>query len=837
MNELTSIMNALSLSTYAPLLMALLAIVLLLYKLSRQEKAALDLAAANRALIRERADLELQLAEQAARLQQSSLFTESLTQSLPGLFYLFDAEGRLVAWNRNFERLSGYPPGKLKGMPILNFITPEDRPRVAERIREVFTRGQSTVEAHFLSSTGDEMLFYFTGSRLEVDGKPHLVGAGLDITDRKRAEIEREQYFKLFQTASDLMCIADPLGCFKKVNPAMTEVLGYTASELIARPFVDFIHPEDQQRTRDEMNRQLQVGYSLNFENRYVCKDGSHRWLSWKAVFVKEEGITYATARDITERKRAEDAMRFAKEQAEAANRAKSEFLSNMSHEIRTPMNAILGMADMLWESSLDGEQRKFVQVFRSAGENLLGVINDVLDISKIESGQLDLEETTFNLQEEMDVVCEIMALRVHAKGLELVRHLKPEVPENLRGDPIRLRQIFLNLMSNAVKFTEQGLIHFEAERVEEPAGDSRRVWIRFSVADSGIGIEADRLHTIFESFVQADSSITRRFGGTGLGLAIVRKLVDKMGGRIEVESQPKRGSTFRFTLPFTRATATPVATLPDLRGVRALAVDDTAANLQVLREYLQGTGVELDEAPDGYSGLIRMEQAVASGRPYQLLLLDVRMPGMDGFRLVECWRAASHPGIPILMLTSENHESHQQRCQVLGVEHYLTKPVRRLEIFRLIDQALNHGLTPSKTIAPQSHPAFEGPLRQILLVDDSDDNRLLIQTYLKDYPCRLEVAENGAVAVEKMGEAPFDLVLMDVQMPVMDGYCATRARRRVEAEQGLPRLPILALSAYALAEDIAHSLEAGCDAHLAKPIKKKTLLEAIERYALPGRC
>ncbi|MEO5345351.1 MAG: response regulator [Magnetococcus sp. YQC-9] len=524
-------------------------------------------------------------------------------------------------------------------------------------------------------------------------------------------------------------------------------------------------------------------------------------------------------------------------ERASEASKSKSIFLANMSHEIRTPMNAILGMAELLEESELNADQRKFVNVFRSAGENLLGVINDVLDISKIESGQMTLESTGFDLAEEMDITCEIMALRAHSKGLELVRHLHANTPERLQGDPVRLRQIFLNLLSNAIKFTESGVIRFEARQVTPPveAEETDRVWVTFTVADSGIGIAPDRIDTIFESFVQADSSITRRFGGTGLGLAIVKKLVDQMGGTIQVESQPDAGTSFRFTLSFAPGVDVTTPVLPDLRNVRILAVDDTPINLMVLREFLRPTGADLEEAMDGATALVMMERSVAQGRPYQLLLLDLRMPGMDGLSLLECWRAAHHSGLPILMLTSDHRESYLQRCQELDVSYHLTKPVRRMELMQLIEQALQLQTgDASSNGARDSSKAFQLSPWRILLVDDSSENRILVEMYFKETPCELQTANHGAIALEMLEKDSFDLVLMDVQMPVMDGYSATRAWRRREQERGTTRLPILALSANALTHDLTRSLEAGCDDHLSKPIKKRTLFEAIRRHARP---
>jgi PAS domain S-box-containing protein len=665
-----------------------------------------------------------------------------------------------------------------------------------------------------------------------------------EIRDRARAqEALREsekRYRELFESASDLIQCVDTKGGILYVNRAWHETLGYSEEDIKALSLFDVIHPENKEQCFNAFKGAMLGEKVDRIEVVFRTKSGEKVILEGTASYgfeSKEKPVSRGIFHDITKRKRAEEEMQLAMEAAQAASRAKSEFLANMSHEIRTPLNGVIGMTELVLDTELTPEQREDLRMAKASADALLTIINDILDFSKIEAGKLEIDLIDFNLHESLEQTMKMFAGRADQKGLELACDLRPGLPEFLIGDPTRIRQVITNLAGNAIKFTEKGevIVRAECEALEE---DWARV--HFSVTDTGIGIPAEKQQQIFESFTQADGSTARRYGGTGLGLSISSRLVEIMGGRLWVESEVGKGSTFHFTVNFhipAKATVRPEpANLSILEGLRVLIVDDNPTNRRLLQEVVSRLGAT-PTATDGAAAALReLKRAAVANQPFGLILLDAQMPDVTGFDLaLQIKRDFRFADTSMIMLTSAGQRGDAARCRELDIAAYLTKPVGQRELLEAIRNVLGSKGKNSEVFPPATnHSPRQGtpsPSRRILLAEDNPINQKLATRMLEKRGHRVVVVADGQQALMILEKEPFDLVFMDVQMPGMDGFEVTTALREREKTTG-NHLRIVAMTAHAMKGDRERCLEAGMDGYIAKPIHAEELIQAVEGVA-----
>ena len=788
-------------------------------------------------------ELQDEIAERSraeAALREQTDYLHTLVEGCPIGFVAEDNNGKIQLSNQAFRELFGYSREEMTGKSIDELIAPiELRSEAGEMSRHVLNG--SLVHRRVQRRHKSGVLI-----DVEAYGVPFVVDGVLrgqfalyqDVSEQMKAQralSESEERFRTLCAAAPVgIALLDENGKFSYVNEHYVAMTGLTEKEALNDGWKLVLHPEDLERIQETRSRAIQLGedYAMNY--RYLTRDKRVVWVDTVArAFVHKGGSRkgyVVVVQDVTERQLASERLRDAKEAAETANRAKSDFPANMSHEIRTPMNGIIGMTELALDTELSSEQRDYLTMVRSSSQALLGIINDILDFSKIEAGKLEIESTSFSLFDCIESALRPLALRAQQKGLELSWTVDPRVSEWLQGDSTRLRQILINLVGNAVKFTKEGEVSVRAEMSEGEAGAAKGV--RFLVSDTGIGIAPEKADKIFEAFSQADASTTREFGGTGLGLSISSRLVALMGGKIWMESAVGKGTQFFFTIPLVEASAREEAVKAEdftlLHGKRVLVADDHEINRRLLSLLLPRWGLRVELAEDGYESLRKFEESMKRGEPFSLVLLDKNMPRLSGIETAErLRRLASDSSTAILFLTSSPRQEDAAFAQQLGIAYTLSKPIQRAELRRALAGAVS-GIR-KRRIGRAHTEATPGPALNLLLVEDNAVNQKLAIRLLEKMGHQVELAVNGKEAVERLSRKKYDLVLMDIQMPVMGGVEATRMIREKEAGNGT-RTPIVAMTAHALKGDREKYLGAGMDGYISKPIHTEMLRAEVAR-------
>ena len=772
----------------------------------------------------------LKTAHQETRRQKAYL--ESLVDNMPEAVALFDGAGTIERINWGFTKIFGYANQEALGRNISELLAPPERLKEARDIRDRTFRGEN-VSVETVRKARDGHLFDVSLRSTPITTEEETLGflaIYRDITDRKEQENalrESEERLKtIFETVQAGIVVIDAqTHVITAANPAALALIGLPRDAIVGQICHSYICPAqkgecpitDLGQAVDNAERTL---LNANRQEIPILKTA-------KPFTATGRNYLLESFVDISSLVQARIA-------AQAASQAKSEFLANMSHEIRTPMNGIIGMTELALQTDLTEEQTEFMTAVKVSADALLTIINDILDFSKVEAGKLELESIDFDLRTTLENAIAPLVVKAHDKRLELICRIKPDVPTALEGDPVRLRQIVVNLAGNAIKFTEKGEVVIAVDLEKET---DQRITLHFSVSDTGVGIASDKMSTIFESFHQADGSVTRQYGGTGLGLAISKQLSELMNGRIWLESEEGKGSTFHFTAQFRPGDLTTAPALPvditSLKGLPLLIVDDNLMNRKVFTEMIAAWGMKAKAVAGGNEALQELKKALGEGNPYRFLLLDFQMPDLDGYETVKTIRArALDENLSIILLTSAGQRGDTAKCSDMGICAYLLKPVKQADLIDALRLALGQSKEKNPVITRYTVEEVRRKLR-ILLVEDNVVNQKLAVKILEKRGHRVVVAENGQDALEAISMENFHVVLMDVQMPIMDGYTATRKIRKWEekAPTSQNHIPIIAMTAHAMKGDREKCLAAGMDDYITKPIKPETLFPIIERW------
>ncbi len=792
-------------------------------------------------------DMQEEIRQRDAALRRSEQYYRSLIENASDVILLLDRDGIIRHASPSASRLLSYQASELTGRQLIALVHEQDRVAVQEVFSQTLrdSGGSHTLEFRCEGNEGAWRVLEGRGSNLLADPAVGCIVVNCrDITQRKAAELalrDSESRFRhVVEHAGDAFFLHDITGRILDVNQQACDSLGYTRDELLALTVPD-VESSIGPGPITAKWKAMAPGRPITVTGLHRRKDGSTFPVDVRVGLFEAGGGTLmvALARDMTERERVEAELKEAKEAAEAAGRAKSRFLANISHEIRTPMNAVLGMTQLLEHTTLTRDQRHYVEIIRNSDEALVKIIDDILHVSAIEWGRLVFQQEDFDLPDVVEGAMDMVAQRAHSKRLELVCLVEPGAPTRLRGDPNRLRQVLLNLLGNAIDFTERGEVTVRVGLAGESRAGAR---LDFTVADTGTGIDPGFLPQVFQPFVQGDSSTKRRHGGTGLGLAICRSLVERMGGTITVETQLGHGTTFRFDARFEKQNGDVVALWPRLKGLRILIVDDNTAARACLAETLSAWGAVTAEAGGGAGALEMLQREVEAGKPYQAALVDAEMPGMDGLTLCRAIASeASLSGVALILLWPLNLPLDPERQKGAGVLARLSKPVKQAELGRALTAVAGGRPVPVQArqlVAPPGSAVglsgwyYPGKGSRILVAEDNPVNQEVMLLMLEQMGFTVDTVGDGRAALKALEGRTYDLVLMDCQMPEMDGYEATAAIRRLEQATGRPRSPIIAVTAHAMDGDREQCLAVGMDDCLFKPVTEGDVRAAVERWS-----
>jgi len=784
-------------------------------------------------------------------LKKSEEKYKSILNNIEDGYFEVDLKGKLQFFNDSMMRMLGYPADELMTMHYKTYMDPENSEKVFEAFNKIYRAVHSNMflQYEIIKKDGTRAYHEVTVSliRNKSNQPVGFRGVARDLTEKKVAQKalkdSEEKYRNILASIEDGYFEVDNKGRLQFFNDAMAKIIGYPEKDLLGMGIDQYMDNKNIQKVYKTYNvifHEEKSRKDLQYE--ITQQDGSKRSVESSVSLIRnlENKIIgfRGIARDITERKRVEAELRHAKKAAEAASQAKSEFLANMSHEIRTPMNGVLGMYNLLLGTDMTDVQTDYVETGKRSAEALLHVINDILDFSKIEAGKLDIEIIDFDLRKSIEEIVTLPAIQAHTKGLEFIYEVGNDVPTLLKGDPGRLRQIIMNLCTNAIKFTHQGEVVFRTSLVEE-----NKSWAKlyFSVQDTGIGISSKDQKRLFSSFEQVDASTTRKYGGTGLGLAISKKLVELMGGEISIKSTRGKGATFWFTCIFDKQKEVALKTnvfedIHSIQDKRILIVDDNQTNLIVLSGYLQHWGCSCDTALSAEMGLSLMRAVAKAKAPYDLVISDMLMPQMDGAQFGRLIK--SDPDLKssqMIMLTSQGLRGDASEMRAIGFDAYLNKPVRRSLLYDCLITVINKKVDEKLTAPPKqivtSYSISEEKRRRlkILLAEDNMVNQKVALALLKKFGLQVDAVNNGKLAVQALEKKDYNIVLMDIQMPEMDGICATKIIRDPDSNVKNHEVLIIAMTAHAMKGDKEMCLKAGMDDYISKPIRPESLLKVIE--------